>query len=51
MDTITANQVNQTMLLRDSPGPGTGQFVLERFWLADPANWISQDFFHHVQNP
>jgi hypothetical protein len=39
------------MLLGDSPGPGSGQFILQRFRLADAVEWIPQDVLDEVQNP
>jgi hypothetical protein len=39
------------VLLADSPGPCPGELILERLWLADAVDRISQDVLDEVQNP
>jgi hypothetical protein len=51
IDSLGAYAINQPMLLGDSPGPGSGQFILQRFRLADAVEWIPQDVLDEVQNP
>ena len=50
IDSVGRHSVNETMLLRNSPGPGSRELVLERFRLPDPMERISQDVFHQMQD-
>ncbi len=48
---IASFSVNDSMLRRDSPRPKTLERMLKRFGFADPAIWISRDFFSEEVDP
>ena len=48
---IASFSVNDSMLGRDSPRPKTLERILKRFGFADPAIWISRDFFSEEVDP
>jgi hypothetical protein len=50
VDAAWANQVDETMLLSDAPGPGSGCEMLERFWLPDAVEGISDYRFDEIED-
>ena len=50
IDSIPADLVYQSVLLRDPPRPATGEEELQRFRLADAGERIPHYHFHKVQN-
>jgi len=51
IDSLGAYAINQPVLLSDSPGPGSGQFIPQRLRLADAVKRIPQDILDELQNP
>jgi hypothetical protein len=43
IDSVAADSINQTMLLRDAAGPATSKLKPEWLWLSDPREGIGQD--------
>src|SRR5260370_115488 len=50
VDPVSRYSIDEAVLLGDSPGPSAGEFMLERFWLADAMKWVSEGIFHELQD-
>jgi hypothetical protein len=44
------NLIDQSIFLGNSSRPITAEFVLERFWFAQAAEWISRNVFDELKN-
>ena len=51
VDTIGTYEINNSMLLSQSPRPGAGSKIFQRLGLSDATEWITQDRFNQVERP
>lgn len=47
---VCGDTVDESMFVRDSPAPATGEFVPQRLRLADACEWIRQHSFYKFKN-
>jgi hypothetical protein len=50
INSLCSHRINEPVLLGDSSGPSSSQFMLEGFRFADPVKGVSQDILNELQD-